>query len=393
MHLAALAALNISLVSTMTNGIFNIPLAPVRPPTRHNLNGMMRHPRRLIPHHGIPAEVEITNFKNTQFYGPITIGSPGQVFNVIFDTGSADLWVPSIDCPKSNIAGQAHRKFNADASASHKGIGQSFNITYKSGSLDGNLSQDKVMVSYLAVKNQIFGEAMHQSEFFEEIEADGIMGMALEPASFFKQPSVFENMVEQNVVGAPVFAFYLAKPRTPSISERGSMLTLGGTNPELYSGDFTHVDVTKPGYWQFQLDNVKVKGHARGVCRGAKQALVDTGTTLTVGPIREIDDLNMRLGARRIQFAPGMWSFNCLELNSLPDVEFFTNGQVLTMTKDEYVMKVNGLCISAFSGRTYTKDQVPYWVLGTSFMKAYYTKFDLENKRIGFAKARHYSYI
>ncbi|GFO39760.1 cathepsin d [Plakobranchus ocellatus] len=256
--------------------LVSIPLAPVRPPTRH-LNGMMRHHRRLIPHHGIPAEVEITNFKN---------------------------------------------------------------------------------VSYLAVKNQIFGEAMHQSEFFEEIEADGIMGMALEPASFFKQPSVFENMVEQNVVGAPVFAFYLDNPRTPS-SDRGSMLTLGGTNPELYTRDFTYVNVTKPGYWQFQLDNVKVRTHARGVCRGVRQALVDSGTTLTVGPIRETDDLNLRLGARRIRFAPGM---------------------------------VNGLCISAFSGRTYRKDQVPYWVLGTSFMKAYYTKFDLGQKTIGFAKPRHYSY-
>ncbi|GFN74138.1 hypothetical protein PoB_000064400 [Plakobranchus ocellatus] len=281
-----------------------------------------------------------------------------------------------------------HKQYNSTLSRTYTDDGESFSITYGIGTAAGYLSEDCVMVAGLSVKDQIFGEAIDVSDNFEDSYADGILGMGFRTISAAQQLTVFDNMVEQKVVPAPIFSFYLKSQRSES-GGSGSVLTLGGTNPQHYTGNFTFVDVTEPTFWQFKLDSVNIAKGAGTFCKHGCNAIVDSGTSLIVGPIKETNQLNRLLGGRPVPFPPGLFEFDCQKINNMPDVEFTVNGKTLSFSSKEYVIKLHMVCLSSFSGTKYPPEKEPSWIIGTPFMQAYYTQFDKENNRIGFAKARH----
>merc|ERR1711939_878156 len=85
------------------------------------------------------ADITIQDFQNAQYYGQATVGTPPQTFNVIFDTGSANLWVPN---SKVGLRGLMKHKYDSSKSSTYVKNGTEFKIQYGSGPVSGIWSQD-----------------------------------------------------------------------------------------------------------------------------------------------------------------------------------------------------------------------------------------------------------
>ncbi|OQR74805.1 lysosomal aspartic protease-like [Tropilaelaps mercedesae] len=326
----------------------------------------------------------INNYMDAQYYGPITIGNPPQTFQVVFDTGSSNLWVPSSKCPITNVACLLHNKYHSEKSSTYITNGTVFNIQYGSGAVSGKLSTDSIAVNGITIANQTFAEILKESGLgFIAAKFDGILGMAYPEISVLGVLPVFDEMVRQNTVEQAIFSFYLTRDIN---HPNGSELVIGGVDPKHFKGEISYFPVSQKGYWQFKIDKVTAS-YKVGLCLNGCQAIADTGTSLIAGPTPDIMKLNEAIGAA--PFLNGEYMVNCDNLPKMPNITFTLGGKDFTLRPEEYVLKMSQgelpICLSGFIGLDVPRG--PLWILGDIFIGKYLTIFDRRNNRVGFAEA------
>lgn len=338
------------------------------------------------PSPNLPVE-RLTNFMDAQYYGVISIGTPPQDFSVLFDTGSSNLWVPSIHCTFFDLACWLHHRYNSKKSSTYVKNGTEFSIQYGRGSLSGFISEDTVSLAGLSVAGQQFAEAVKQPGItFAVARFDGVLGMAYPAISVDHVTPVFDTAMAAKLLPQNVFSFYISRDPTAAV---GGELMLGGADPQYYSGDLHYVNVTRKAYWQIEMTGVEV-GNQLTICKAGCQAIVDTGTSLIVGPREEIRALQKAIGA--LPFLMGEYFIDCKRIPSLPVVSFNIGGKMFNLTGDDYIMKESqmgsSICLSGFMAMDIPPPAGPLWILGDVFIGKYYTVFDRSADRVGFAPAK-----
>ncbi|KAG9342658.1 hypothetical protein JZ751_016095 [Albula glossodonta] len=326
------------------------------------------------------------NFMDAQYYGEISLGTPPQNFTVIFDTGSADLWIPSSYCVSEACV--MHHRFKAFESSTYSHDGRIFSIHYGSGYLLGVMAKDVLKVAGVSVKGQEFGESVYEPGFvFVMVRFDGVLGLAYPSLTEVVGAPVFDNLMAQKLVEKPIFSFYLSRKK--NTAEPEGELVLGGTDEAHYIGPINWVPVIEKGYWRIHMDNVKVQG-AVAFCPQGCQAIVDTGTSVISGPTNDILVLQQLVGATPTSI--GEYLIDCTRLSSLPQIAFTLNGVEYSLSADSYVRKeeVGGrhVCFSGFQAVDVPAPAGPFWILGDVFIAEFYTIFDRGQDRVGFARAR-----
>lgn len=327
-------------------------------------------------------ELDLHDFENAQYYGSISLGHEGDTFQVIFDTGSSNLWVPSTQCKRS--CGRHTRYHHGD---SYHKDDRRFFIAYGSGPVQGFLSTDDVAVGHIALTNYTFAEVTDASGLgysYAMGKFDGIFGLGWPAIAVDYLEPPFTTMVKRGLVKEPIFSFYLGANN----GEEGE-LGFGVIDRSRFEGDLVWAPLAAESYWLVDLNKVDL-GNDHEVATH-QHGIIDSGTSLIAGPVEEVRKIAHSLGANALPMNRNQYTISCKKIHTAPSLGFTIAGKRFDVDPEHYIMKLGGNrllpCLLGIMGMD-TGKETPQWILGDVFMRKYYTVFDYGNERVGFAPAR-----
>ena len=316
--------------------------------------------------------VPVKDYTDTQYLVDIQIGTPGQTFQVVPDTGSSNVWVYSGSCYFS-IACYLHSTYKHGKSSTYHKDGSKFELGYGSGGISGFWSEDGVNMGNLTADNFTLGETTSASGLaFIVGHLDGILGLAYQSISVDNYPVFMDSVATED----KSFSFYLDHVDKPSY------LVLPGTDKDLFTGDLVYHDVIEQKYWSLDMTNIQIGDQTIANASDYK-GVIDSGTSLIVGASEIVEPIIEAIGTI---------DATCANNTGLPDLTFTFDSKDYVLTSEDYIVEVTALgqtqCLLGIQAADFGSG-FNYMIIGDVFMRKYYTHFDKNNDRVGFALAKH----
>ena len=326
------------------------------------------------------------NFRDVQYYTVMGYGTPVQWFTVLADTGSPVTWLPSEAWCASNGGCAGHNGFAPAASSTAVAQASTVDVAYGDGSsVEGGYVSDVLTLASLQVTGVSValisaGSAPSGGVF------DGLLGLGLATGV---PPSVVQLAVQQGLIAAPVFSFWLNPD--PLQPQDGGELALGGAAVQAGAPlVWANVSSRELGGWPVPMAGIWVGGELLGCVHGCV-AGIDTGTSLIMGPPDEVNAIYAAINAA-LRAAGGARGDCVLAARRMPLLSFGLGGAQLVLRPDQYLRRTqDGVlsCEAALAPITFEDVPAGYptWLLGDAFLGAYATTFDVAAGSVGFAVA------
>ena len=332
----------------------------------------------------LPNSDQMQSVHAVYYIGPVEVN--GQTFQVIYDTGSNLLWVPSSDCGSTCSGRSEYSGRSADT-------GQNFNVRYGSGDVTGDLVHAPVTLADASLSSFKMGLANDvQFQDFQSSEFDGILGLAWPSLSASEDvPSLVPSLYGAGQIPQNLFTIYLAPDGS------GGELSLGEIDETRYHGELSWLPLIAEQWWTVNLDGVQVDS-VPALSR-SQVAILDSGTSLIVGPQTQVSALVGSIQARAgvpvyYDSNSQVYSIHCSDVKSLPNLTFALSGAdnqqyLYTMPGPSYVLKAlssdRSACPLALQGSN-GLGHVD-WILGDPFLRTFYSVYDYQGSRVGLAAA------
>ncbi|KAI6240585.1 Eukaryotic aspartyl protease [Aphelenchoides fujianensis] len=353
-------------------GSFSVNVQRVAPPQRSN--------KTLGPLSDVYGQ-GLNSVGNVQYRGRMTLGTPPQEFNVVFDTGSSILWVPQKGCYSSGPLAKACRSnrgvYDPRRSRTSHPTNQRFQVRYGTGSVVGKYWQDILAFGsargkQMRMKRPITFGVGEQMQFSDE----GILGLGSSLPDDGGS-SVMHEAYRQGILDNPIFTTYMKKCGGSGSCEDGGVITIGAEDRKHCGAveKWVPVDRGVP-YWQFTVSSMKMGG---GRLNQPFKAITDSGTSLIVAPAQVVQQLARMVGAQRIQ---GGFVVPC---NANVALTLVINGKALTIPSAQMLLSGGGgnYCQLALG-----EGDDDLWILGDPLTRAFCNVHNFKTRQVGFARVR-----
>lgn len=312
--------------------------------------------------HMTQTQWPVKDVTNTQYFIDIEIGTPGQTFLVVPDTGSSNLWVYGSGC--SSIPCRTHTTFDASASSTYTSSTEPFIIEYGSGGITGTVSYD--VAGFAGVyANMGFGEVFKVSgATFYVSQLDGIIGLAYDTISVNNLPTwlMSTNLTDKS------FGFYLHNNPTPSY------MTIPGFDTTGYTLKGVH-NVIEQTYWNLALTSMS--GPNGLINTTGYKAAIDSGTSLIIGGAEIINPL----------IAGIVVDATCAGVDQLPNITLTIDAIEYVLTPWDYVVVVEEFgtaqCLLGIMAYDLPPD-FNYVIVGDVFLRPYAAHFSRNDNTVSF---------
>lgn len=409
----------------------------------------IRLQRQQMPLHSVGG---VIHYKSA-YYGTVTVGEPPQPFEVVFDTGSGHLVLPSTMC--SSPTCKKHRQYRRKRSSTATDIDydgtpvatwsarDQITVSFGTGEVTGVFVHDRVCLGEPSAEVRAEAAAAARKaarvkpmpgqrlpappavipmepdtrgcvglrvvsaidmteDPFATFEFDGVLGLGLAPMSQTPEFNFLDTGSQAGTWGGErvnraTFAVFLAKS-----DNEESEITFGGWDPKrLTGGELTWVDLKNPehGYWLVHIQSIRANGQPLSFCQDGCSAVLDSGTSLLAVPSQAAPGLqkNLRHAAHPDLGCGGPG----------PKLEFELAGFTVVLNPEDYarpeVMQdvgttplegqatdATGSCVAMLMFIDLPPPLGPkLFILGEPVLQKYYVAFDGENHRAGFGIARH----
>ncbi|KAI0697574.1 acid protease [Cytidiella melzeri] len=332
---------------------------------------------------------------DSSYFGSLAVGTPPVAFNVILDTGSADLWIAASNeqtTTNSNSEAKGIALFSPQSSSTFHSLNQPFAIRYGSGAAEGTLGEDEVQFAGFGL-NQTFAVVNQTSADLLTSPLSGLMGLGFSTIAASGATPFWQALATTSgALDQPLFAFQLTRFSNDTNAEKleaGGTFTLGNTNSSLFQGniDFQPIPSGAPGYWIQELTKLTVNGQSVTLPTGEDAwSAIDTGTT-GVGLPQSILSAVFSNVQGSEQRSDGYYEYPCAA-NPVVEVTWGSSSVSWPISSADFMLQQisEETCVAAFFPVDNTGSSAPPMIWGDTFLKNVYSVYQYKPQQVGFAQ-------